>query len=98
MGDTRFAEKRQKYQPEHVKRGHPGSYKTNPPKYGPRVERSRQNRVLAHEPSQRRNPRNRDRGDHEGPRRLGNLAPQRAHLAHVLLTAERVDHATRTKK
>ena len=64
----------------------------------PRVERRAQNRVLAEKSGQRRNARNRDRRDHERPRRDRNLAPQRAHLAHVLLAGHRVDHAARTEE
>ncbi len=95
---ARFAVKRQEHQPEHVKRGHPRGHEADPPEHRPRIERGRQDRVFAHESSQWRNSRNGDRRHQKRSRGRRDFLCQRAHLAHVLFPAERVDHAARTEK
>src|SRR3990172_9510050 len=57
----------------------------------PRAERALQDLVLAVEAGERRDPGDRERADEEGPERPGDLLPQPAHPAHVLLARQRVD-------
>src|SRR3989442_14717770 len=96
--DTRSAEERHEDQTEHVKRRQPRGNESDQPQPGRMLKRFSQNLVLAEKASERRNPRDRKRPREEGLRRCRNLGPERAHLAHVLLAGERVNHAARAEE
>ena len=91
--DARSAEERHEDQTEHVKRRQPRGNESDQPQPGRMLKRFSQNLILAEKARQRRNPRDRKRPREESFCRCRNLRPERAHLAHILLAGERVNHA-----
>ena len=99
------AGKRQEDEPEHVVRGAERRERAEnpdePSRAGGEVRR-RQHRaedlVLREEAGERRESGDGDRGDEERPRRDGDLLPQPAHVADVLLAAHGVNHRARSEE
>src|SRR5437660_12876138 len=94
--NTRGSREGHENQPEHIERGQPRGDPGDAPQCPMPVwmdERLEQDFVLAYEPGQGRDAGNGQCGGEERPRSDGDLAPQAAHLAHVLLARQRMNYA-----
>ena len=94
---ARAAEEGEPEQAEHVERGHQRRGRGDEPEQRRAAagagEGVPEDLVLGEEAGERRDPGDRRGGDREGPEGERDAARQPAHAAHVLLAAERVDHA-----
>src|ERR1700722_17666516 len=90
-----LAKKGHEPEPEHVERSQSGGDKADEPDYGPysaRDESFVEDLVFANEAGQGGNSGDcEDAGGHR-PESDGDFAPQAAHMAHVLLAVQGVDH------
>ena len=96
---ARVAEKRHVHQPEHVKRRHArGDEADGPQRHVVFRTLRRESASLLKKPAQRRNSGDGDRRDQKRPVGDWNFAPQRAHLAHVLLAGHARGSRCRTAR
>src|SRR5581483_6776294 len=79
-------------QPEHVERGQECGEDADHPVNPACLVRTPEDFVFAEESGERRNARNRKGSDRHGPKGDGDLGAEAAHPAHVLLTANGMNH------
>src|SRR6266478_8675468 len=90
--------KRHKPQAEHIEGGEKRRKQSNRPVHPTGLISPPQNLVLAEEPGKRRDAGNGKGADRHSPKCPRNFCTQAAHLTHVLLATDRVDHRTRGQK
>src|ERR1700733_9515450 len=93
-----FAEKRHEQRAEYVKCGHRGREHANPIHPRRAYKRRRQYFILAEETGERWDARYRDAGAHERQEGNRGVLAKAAHVAQILLAAERVDHTACAKE
>ena len=88
----------QPQQAEHVVRGHQRCDDGQGPQYRIQTKDVRQYLILREESRQRRDPGDREGTDKEGQVGFGQRVPESSHLADILFSAHRMDHAARGKE
>src|ERR1700686_2070264 len=97
-GPAILAAKCHVHQTEHIKGCNESGNDANQPIHPACVEGLPENLVLGPEASERRNARNRKRGNPHGRERPWHVNPQPAHLLHVLLAANAMNYRTSRKE
>src|SRR3990170_8866102 len=98
---TALTKKDQKKLAEHVERRQPRAPHPEPPQQRRAVLTGKslpENFVLGKKASRQRRARNGQDRDSKGPERIGHMAPEPAHLPHVLFPAEGMDDAAGAEK